>query len=186
MNYSENLNFLQAILEGFVDGILVLTEQQDVIYANRIAQSVCDELTTQSHNTLPQEIIRVCEALQDSRSLYPAQPITIESEITTQATTFRLRAQWLQLATEPHPCFLIRLQDQKRSLQGLAIAEAQKWGLTLRETEVWQLRRSGYTRKDIAAKLFIALDTVKKHLKNIQAKRQALLDEEEWQLSHAC
>jgi len=55
-----------------------------------------------------------------------------------------------------------------------AIAEAQEWRLTPRETEVWLLRRSGYTRIEIASQLGITKDTVGKHLKNIYRKRHAI------------
>ena len=56
------------------------------------------------------------------------------------------------------------------------MAEAQKYNLTERETQVWVLKRAGYTYKVIAAKLHIAEDTVKKHIKSIHAKR----DGAEW------
>lgn len=176
--------FLQSVLEGFVDGIVVLTDAQDVIYTNATADAICSQLTNAS-NCLPKEIQRICEALIDSRDLYPTQPITLELEVPTPETTYRIRAQWLQLEAMPRSCILLRLQDQNRSLQGLAMAEAQKWGLTPREAEVWTLRRSGCLRKQIAAELYIALDTVKKHLKNIQMKRQAVLNEEDWRSNQA-
>lgn len=177
-------HLLQAVLEGFVDGILVLTDRYDVIYANAMAESICAELRDSSE-TLPPDLQRVCDALIDSRDLY-SQPITIESEVTTQRTTLTIRAQWLQLDLAARPCLLLRLQDEQRVLHGLAIAEAQQWHLTARESEVWLLRRSGYSRKQIATDLYIALDTVKKHLKNIQSKRQAALDDADWQSNQAC
>jgi DNA-binding CsgD family transcriptional regulator len=86
----------------------------------------------------------------------------------------------LKLEVSQRPCLLLQLQDQNQPIQGLAIAEAQCWGLTPRETEVWLLRRAGHLRKDIAANLFITIETVKKHLKNIQAKRQAVVEEQDW------
>lgn len=186
MNYPNKPdNFLQAVLEGFVDGILVLTDAGDVIYTNATADSICSQLSSNSSKCFPKELQRICEALIESRDLYPTQPLTLELEVTTPQTTYRIRAQWLQLEAVARPCILLRLQDQNRSLQGLAIAEAQKWGLTPREAEVWSLRRAGYPRKAIAAELYIAIDTVKKHLKNIQMKRQAILNEDEWRSNQA-
>jgi DNA-binding CsgD family transcriptional regulator len=57
-----------------------------------------------------------------------------------------------------------------RERQLTAIAEAQEWRLTPRETEVWLLRRSGYTSIGIASQLGITINTVKKHFKNIYRK----------------
>ncbi|MGQ9869690.1 PAS domain-containing protein [Leptodesmis sp.] len=46
MNTSNNpLEFLQAVLESFVDGILVLTEQKEQKYANQMAVQLCQQLT---------------------------------------------------------------------------------------------------------------------------------------------
>ncbi len=177
--------FLQAVLEGFVDGILVLTEQQTVIYANATARSLCNQLAIAQTESLPTDIQRLCDALMESRDIYGDCPLTLETEITTRQSTFRLRAQWLHLDSSDRPCILLKLQDQNQSIQSLAISEAQTWNLTPRESEVWLLRRAGFTRKAIAAELYIALDTVKKHLKNIQAKRQGVLDEQKWQMTQA-
>ncbi len=49
-------------------------------------------------------------------------------------------------------------------------ADVQKYGLTSREAAVWFFRQSNYSYKEIANKLFISVNTVKKHMKNIYAK----------------
>lgn len=178
MNNSNNPEtFFQAVLEGFADGVLVVTESQEVLYANITAQRLCAELSDRA-GLLPAAVLQVCAAMIESRSLYPHKTIAIESELTTRKTTYRIRSAWLEIEAAPH--LLIRLQDQNQSAQGLAIAEAQKWRLSPRETEVWLLKRAGYERKEIAETLYIALDTVKKHLKNVQMKRQSALDEASW------
>jgi DNA-binding CsgD family transcriptional regulator len=50
--------------------------------------------------------------------------------------------------------------------------EAQHYGLTDRETEIWMLQRANYTYKQIADELFIAPNTVKKHMQNIHLKQK--------------
>ena len=50
--------------------------------------------------------------------------------------------------------------------------DAQRYGLTTRETEVWYLKRAGYGYREISKILFISENAVKKHLKNIYAKRE--------------
>lgn len=184
MNTSNSpLEFLQAVLESFVDGILVLTEQKEQKYANQMAVQLCQQLTgkiTGKSYSIPQEVWQVCEALIGSRDLYPDESVVVESEVECEAATLRIRAQWFSFEAFQRPCLLVRLQDQNQAVHGLAIAEAQSWGLTERETQVWIRRRAGCSRKQIAEELYIALDTVKKHLKNIQTKRQNYLDEHEW------
>ena len=177
--------FLQAVLEGFLDGILVLTDQKQLLYANQTAERLCHRSSQalQSSLSLPREIWRACEALIDSRSLYPDRLLVIESEMEAKETALRVRVQWLSLQEFERPCLLVRLQDQQQAAQSLAIAEAQTWRLTDRETQVWGLRRSGSSRKQIAAELHISEDTVKKHLGNIHSKRQIHLDETEWQMN---
>lgn len=176
--------FLQAILEGFLDGILVLTDQNQLLYANHTANRLCQRPAQSTADSLPREIWQACEALIDSRDLYPDRLLVIESEIECDELILRVRVQWLTLEGFDRPCLLVRLQDQRQAVQGLAIAEAQAWGLTDRETQVWMLRRSGLSRKQTAAELYISEDTVKKHIGNVHAKRQAHLDETEWQLNH--
>jgi DNA-binding CsgD family transcriptional regulator len=187
INNSDQFNSLfQAVLEGFLDGILVVTEAREVIYANEKARTLCAKLSQASQGLIGPEVWRVCQALRDSRDLFPRSPMTLESEVKKLTDMVRIRVQWLNLERDDRPCMLVRLQDENTALQGLALAEAQEWGLTPREAEVWALRRAGYNRKQIAEELYIALDTVKKHLKNIQAKRQAALEEAEWQAHQAC
>lgn len=184
MNISKSPHeFLHAILESFVDGILVLTEQQEALYANETAKQLCHQLTG-SLTDIPKEVWQACEALIDSRDVYPEHQFVMEQEVNTDLLKLRIRVQWLSLKQAEQACLVIRLQDQNQAFRGLAIAEAQAWGLTERETQVWVLRRCGWPRKEIASQLFIALDTVKKHLRNIQAKRQShLANVEDWQMN---
>ncbi|MDX2229712.1 MAG: LuxR C-terminal-related transcriptional regulator [Leptolyngbyaceae cyanobacterium bins.349] len=128
---------------------------------------------------------QICEALIESQALHPEKLGVMESEVQCEEMTLRVRVQWLAINGYDRPCLLVRLQDQQQAVQTLAIAEAQHWHLTERESQVWALRRSGCSRKQIAAELYISEDTVKKHLGNVRAKRQSYLDEEDWQLNHS-
>lgn len=179
MSPQKNDSFLSAILESFVDGVLILTEQGEVIYSNVLARRFCQQLSSQQ--TLPSQVWQVCQYLIDSQELYPDRSVVLESEINQSPTlALRIRVKWLKLETMAHPCLLVELEDQRQSFQSLALAEAQKFGLTPREAEVWLLRRCHLSRKEIAAELYITLHTVQKHLKNIAAKRKAVLEEDGW------
>ncbi len=67
---------------------------------------------------------------------------------------------------------VVTLEDCNSSSQNIAIADAKKYGLTKREAEVWLLRYANLPYKEIAQHLYITINTVKKHIKNIYAKQQ--------------
>jgi DNA-binding CsgD family transcriptional regulator len=182
MKYLEQSpKFLETVLEGFVDGILVVNDHGETLYSNTLAQQICHQLnaTTPPVNNMPGEVWRACQALIENRELYAEHAIVLESLVTLPATTIRIRVQWLELSAQTN-LLLVRLEDQQQMLRNLAIAESKQYGLTNREAEVWLLRRLGHSRKAIADQLYITLDTVKKHLKNIYAKQQSLFDEGDW------
>ena len=174
---------LQGVIESLIDGILILTEQGELVQANDYARQMCRQLVKDQSqpDLIPDEIRQACQALIESQSLYPNRLVIMESEITpSQSTPLRIRVQWLKLTTGSSPYLLVILEDRAQSIQNLAIAEVDHYGLTPREAEVWLLRRLNYSCKDIADELYISLNTVKKHLKNIYAKRQMVLDMKEW------
>jgi DNA-binding CsgD family transcriptional regulator len=171
-------SFLQSIIEGFVDGVLILTERGEWVHANDCARRICHQLAdgTSKSNSLPQAIWSVCESLIESRELFPGQRMIIDAEIDTDNSgVFRIRVRWLELDENDQAYLLVTIEDRRQSTQNAAIAEVKKYGLTAREAEVWLLRRAHYSYKEIAATLYITQNTVKKHLKNIYAKQEANL-----------
>lgn len=176
--YSRHSGLLPAIIEGFVDGVLILTRQGNWIHANESARRICNLLTPERfHNNLvPRQLWQICESLIESRELFPEERMIIEAEIDMKsAGIFRTRVRWLEIDENDAPYLLVTIEDRKLSTQNTAIAEAKKYDLTPREAEVWLLRRANYSYKEIAAKLYITLNTVKKHMKNVYAKQQATL-----------
>jgi DNA-binding CsgD family transcriptional regulator len=170
------LTFIQdMVMEGFIDGILILTEQGKVVYANHCARQLCRQLMQDFSHTgiVPQQIWHICQMLTESRSLFSEHFVILEDEICTSSTVIRLRVRWIKLSSVDQPCVSVTLEDRSQSLKNAAMAEARKYGLTAREAEVWLLRRCNCTYKAIAAELHIAIDTVKKHIKSINAKREA-------------
>jgi Bacterial regulatory proteins, luxR family len=181
LNDFKPISLLQEVLEGFIDGILILTDRGEFIHANYCARRIFNQLTEEisSVNSIPQEIWRVCQSLIESRELFPNQKIILESEIVkSDSVAFRVRARWLKLEHIKHPCLLVTLEDRYQSLQTIVTTDVHKYGLTPREAEVWLLYRANYSYKEIADELFITLNTVKKHMKNIHAKRKATCDED--------
>ncbi len=171
---------LQATVEGFIDGLLVLTNQGQWLYANTQACRIFYQLLqeTAQPNVVAKGIWHVCQSLIESYELFPEQKIVIESEIDTgNSNTLRIRVSWLVLEENDSPYLLVTLEDRQESTENAAIADAVRYGLTRREADVWLLRRANYSYQEIAAKLYITLNTVKKHMKNIYAKQQAQTEE---------
>jgi len=163
---------LQAIFDSWVEGVLILTSSGDCLYTNQYVRQLIEYLAMDRPATLQfhMEIWRVHQASLDSRTVYSSQSVVIESQIRVQPHQIRLRGRLLQLETYPDPLIFISLDGPCQSQLTLAPADIQDYGLTPREQEVWQLWKAHYTYKEIAAKLFISKDTVKKHLRNIRDK----------------
>ena len=168
---------LQGVIESFLDGVLIVTEQGECVQANNLAHQICQQLTRVSSqpNLAPKEIWDVCKILIESRDLSPTRSRIIESEVASyQSNPMRIRVRWLNLKAISHPYLLVILEDRYQSIQNLALTEVERYELTPREAEVWLLYRAHYTYKEIAEQLYISLNTVKKHLKNIQVKRETV------------
>lgn len=63
------------------------------------------------------------------------------------------------------------VENCRQILQEVAELEAQQYKLTKRQTEVWRLRRCGYSYKQIAEALIITMSTVKQHLRVVHQKQ---------------
>jgi DNA-binding CsgD family transcriptional regulator len=172
------LYLMQAVLERFVDGVLILTTQRQLIYANEYALDICRQLrqNTQNKNIVPDNIWCFCESMIASRKLFPKENVSIEIEIdVNQQVKLRIRARWLHLNRSNERFLLLTLEDCQQTSQSIAIADAKKYDLTEREAQVWMLRRANFTYREIADRLYITINTVKKHLKNIYAKQQEIM-----------
>ncbi len=170
-------NLLQGVMEGLIDGVMIITAKGELIHANCHALQICQQFTSDlvQKEVIPQSVWRCCQAVIDSRELFSPQSLTIEDEISSPMGAIRIRVRWLTVDNLPQSCLLVTLEDQSQSAQYRAIAESVKYGLTVRETDVWRLKRAGCSYKEIAAQLFLAENTVKKHIKNIHVKQAAAL-----------
>ncbi|MBD2579417.1 helix-turn-helix transcriptional regulator [Oscillatoria sp. FACHB-1406] len=168
--------FLQAILEGLVDGIAIFSDRGELIHANKKARTLCQQLPPNPAHPygIPQAILQICHALIEGHQLWGDRILAIESEVNASpSNTLRLRGRWVQWEANEPAYVSITLEDSCHPLQKPEIDDSEKYGLTPRETEVWSLRCAHYSYKEIGAKLYISENTVKKHLKNIRVKQKA-------------
>jgi DNA-binding CsgD family transcriptional regulator len=192
LNVSSNTNpigpdfgILRAALEGLQDGFIIANQSGDIEKINVPAQRICDLLkasnSTLGDGVLPVEIWRVCQSALLNRDVLSFQKIGLDAEIILpELGSVRVRVQNIQIAQVPY--LLIVLEDRQQTLRNKALSDAALYGLTDRETEVWQLRLRGVAYKEISTALWISPDTVKKHVKSILAKQRSHQDDVEFAL----
>jgi DNA-binding CsgD family transcriptional regulator len=163
---------LQSVPENLVDGVLILTLRGEFVYSNGAAREICQLMHPQGNFALTAQVWQVCQTLIECKDGC-FQTGSVESEIAVEKEgSYRVRVQWLHLEDAQQPYLLVLLEDYRRSLHNRAIAEIQQFGLTPRQADVWLLHRLGYSYNDIATRLYISFNTVKKHIKDIHIKQQ--------------
>ncbi|MDZ8222422.1 MAG: helix-turn-helix transcriptional regulator [Nostoc sp. CmiVER01] len=173
---SKRADFLQEVIEGLEDGILILSQTGEIIHANASARRLCCQFNQGNFNQnfVPPVIWNFCESLFNSRYLFSDKLVILSDEIVLdKSNIFRIRVRLLDLEGFEVPCLLVTIENQYESVKNVALTEVKKFDLTPREAEIWLLYRSNYSYKEIATKLYITINTVKKHMKNIYTKRQA-------------
>jgi len=171
---------INDLVNCFPDGVLIINPCGEVIfsnvYASKICQPILEQKTSQSDplNEV-EELSRLFQTIRDGR-ISAERLYLLEGEFYTGTDNeIRVRVQMIELDQVEEPCLLIVLEDRKDTVRRAAIAEIRKFKLTPREADVWLWRRTGLSYTEIATKLFVTIDTVKKHLKSIYAKRDAML-----------
>jgi DNA-binding CsgD family transcriptional regulator len=175
----QKASFLQEVIEGLQDGILILSENSRLIYASQSAYRILCQIKQENSSPafIPSVIWNICENLLEQRNHSSDKSIFLSSEIVLdRSKIFRVRVRWIDLGKIGRSGFLITIENKCESLKNVVIAEIKKYNLTPREAEIWCLYRAKFSYKEIAMKLYITVNTVKKHMKNIHAKRQSYLD----------
>ncbi|NEO29484.1 MAG: hypothetical protein F6K36_03315 [Symploca sp. SIO3C6] len=107
---------LQAIIDSFVEGILILTEQGELFHANAQARHICQQISPSETpiDSAPRAIWRVCQTLLDSRQILAHQKVIIEDEIATDdLDVFHIRVRWLDLDEGKPPYILVTMKDSE-------------------------------------------------------------------------
>lgn len=166
-----DFSILRAALAGLQDGFIVASQTGHIEKINDPAERICTLLKAET-DTLPLEIWRMCQSALKNQDVLSFENIGIDAEIILpDIGTVRVRVQNIRLDQTPY--LLIVLEDRQRTIRNKALSDAAIFGLTKRETEVWQLRLRGADYNEISTTLWISLNTVKKHVKNIIAKRNS-------------
>jgi DNA-binding NarL/FixJ family response regulator len=91
----------------------------------------------------------------------------IHSPISTNAQSFFLGVKKMIDDPDFKTAFLHAID---RLYQKAEVHDWQDYNLTKRETEIAELLLKGYSYKEIASKLFICMDTIFSHIRNIYSK----------------
>lgn len=176
LSFEFQASLLFAAIENFADGLVIVNQTGEILHQNRYANQLIKTLDDQYRQlrSLPPTIWKICQSLLDNADVFSANThVILEDELHTEAQgIIRVRVQWFSTNGSSQDCFLVTLENRSQSFENRAISDAQRYGLTPREVDVWQLKQADYSYKEIAAELFISENTVKKHLKSVYAKRE--------------
>lgn len=168
---------LKQILPSILDGVILFDEHNRLIYLNSKAAVIAQKIAQNSHvlEGIPKEIAYIKRFMVEAKEKFPQQTWLSQSTIVVDClAVFHIQARWIQDNSSGQNYLLLKMEDQNQFSQDLAIEEAKRLGLTLREQEVWVLHRANYTYKQIAEALDITPNTVKKHMKSILVKQRSV------------
>lgn len=166
---------VQEVLTHLADGVIIITYDKKILYANDCACRILRQINQdRNHCEIPpKEINYICDSLAEIRRQFPEQHWFINTKVCiNSSTTFSVHARYMKLDSLGKDCVVLVLKDHYQLIKSIAVEEARKYNLTDRETEIWLLQRANYTYKQIATELFIAPNTVKKHMQNIHLKQK--------------
>jgi hypothetical protein len=181
-NYPDNAQesalclLLKQILPSVLEGVILFDEHNRLIYLNPKAAAIAQKIARNSHSLedIPKEIAYIKRFMVEAKEKFPEQNWLNQSTIVVDClAVFHVYARWIQGNGFGQNYLLLKMEDQNQFSQDLALEEAKRLGLTLREQEVWLLHRANYTYKQIAEALDITPNTVKKHMKSILVKQRS-------------
>ncbi|AFY55935.1 response regulator containing a CheY-like receiver domain and an HTH DNA-binding domain [Rivularia sp. PCC 7116] len=174
LQFQDQIYFLQEIVDNLEDGILILTETGELVHRNASAENICSQIdkSNLNINSVPSVIWNACNTLIQNQLCHQNLTTFSEEIIINQSLVFRLRVRRFNLELAEQSLLLVTIENRYESLKNVALSEAYQYHLTQREAEIWSLYRVTSSYKQIAQSLFITVNTVKKHIKNIRAKQQ--------------
>lgn len=120
---------------------------------------------------LPDQVTTLCNFLIDSCVDFPDHTLQLyDTVFLPGGIRLYLKTEWIDLADQPQKCILVTIEDLTQIAHHRAVCDAYRYGLTTRETEVWELYLQGLSYREVSKELVIALNTVKKHMKGIFSK----------------
>ncbi|NER83690.1 MAG: hypothetical protein F6K42_29920 [Leptolyngbya sp. SIO1D8] len=188
-------DYLAIVFETFLDhvfpsqGFMLLDHQGNVVQSNGKARQICRVLLADAapltgpdfrakFAALPAEIKTLISAAIESCKLFPHLKFQLEDTVVLQdKTRIRLQVEWIHLDDQAASGIVVTLEDLTEAAHQRALLEANRYNLTDRETQVWELTLQRLSYRQIGEELFISVNTVKRHIKNIHMKQRRDRDE---------
>jgi ATP/maltotriose-dependent transcriptional regulator MalT len=184
---SESIDFQKILMNFMKEGVLILTSQLKLFYLNLKARQICKKIGKNADYSeeVPTVLANLLlqfsqQGIYDNKILITEYQLSAEQNIRIRAC--KLPENWqngFREIEDNHPHLLIFLEDLSVNLQEDLKIEQQKYNLTDREVEIWQLLLRAYSYQDIAKLFQISLNTVKFHVKNIYSKKRGFLENEQ-------
>jgi DNA-binding CsgD family transcriptional regulator len=168
-----------AILDAMRHGVMVISSDFQVIYRNLKAQDIYDVFGCVT-TTLPDPVTEACRRFMavclphdpeaDRVCDVACDPFVMEC-YPAKGRKFNLQITWME--SSPHTGYmLVTIEDCYADMMVLWRREQARHGFTEREIQIWTLLHLECTYQEIAAQLEITVNTVKTHVKNLNAKRR--------------
>ncbi|MEM1310546.1 MAG: helix-turn-helix transcriptional regulator [Cyanobacteria bacterium P01_H01_bin.153] len=176
------VDYLSMLFKTFLDnvfpyqGFMLIDAQGNLIqsspYADQLSQQMTGNCEPEScQTTLWIALKSLVDCLIESRQLFPGEQIQLRDQVTlTNDLQVSIEAEWVELDGQSTACIVATLKNQTAIAHQQAAIAARRYGLTERETEVWQYSLLGFSYGEIGQKLFISINTVKQHMKRIYQK----------------
>ena len=183
---NENLNLIFDLLLGQVfpfRGFILFDHRGTLLRSTARADEFCMLLQKdvpgqafsvpepQAVVTLPDSIAVLRDLLIESCIDFPEYTLQLyDTVLLPGGIRLHLNVEWIDLIGYSTKCILVTLDDLTQIANHRAVCDTYRYGLTNREAEVWELYLQGYSYRQVSKELDIALNTVKKHMKNIFSK----------------
>lgn len=171
---------LTAVLEGFNEGVLIITQTGQLLHANHLGHTLAQHLSQwdgANMDAIPPSLWTICRYLLEGRELFPDHPLILTQDFRgPQGFRLRARVQWLDGIDNGAGHVLVMLEDPTSAALSQAQLKALEVRLTPREQQVWRLRQRQCSPQAIAEELYLSLATVKRHLRQIHNKRRQIGD----------
>lgn len=183
---TDNLTLMFELLLGQVfpfRGFILFDENGTLLQRTTKAEEFCvllrkgvkgqafSSIEHQSVAGMPKQITTLCNLLRESCDDFPEYTLQLyDTAFLPGGIRLYLNVEWIDLADQSKKCILVTIEDLTQIAHHRAVSDAYRYDLTLREAEVWELYLQGLSYREVSDKLVIALNTVKKHMKNIFGK----------------
>lgn len=176
------LNSLSPQFERLPYGILVVDENCNLKQINAEGTDLCLQLKKQypeetpyacsPTDPIPGPIWTCCQRFLEICTNHPERMPTWQEVLTLEThNQLRICVNWMHFGDSRDLSMLVTIEDLSATAKRQAQCDALRYGLTQREEEYWSFVCQGLSRNEITKRMFITINTVKKHARNVRFKR---------------